>query len=45
MSNYYIKYNNGKSKTIEGMSTIDVEERFKRITSGIIIIQEIIKIK
>lgn len=45
MNNYCIKYNNGKYKTIEGKSKSDAEEKLKRMVKGVIVINEIIKIK
>ena len=45
MNNYCIKYNNGKYKTIEGSSKKDAEEKLRRVTPGIVVIQEIVKIK
>ena len=44
MDNYFIQYNNGSFKTVEGVSKRDAEERLKRSTKGIVLIQNSTKI-
>ena len=44
MDNYFIQYNNGNFKTIEGTSKQDAEEKLKRSTKGIVLIQSSIRI-